>query len=142
VAITHEGAAPFWIVSVFDLNPLDPVLDATFLPVWAEAGAVAHAAGLRIDRRGSIDFALFAEPSADARRPVWRVAELETDAVFLQCSLGPSGQITRLALVDGSFVRGSGRRALGIGLGKVVPALYLDESSIRNYTPCAALPAL
>lgn len=142
VTISHEGHAPFWIVSVFDLNPLDPVRDAALLPVWAEAGTIVHAISLRISRRGSTDYALFAEPARGAQRPAWRVAELETDACMLFCSVGSGGGVSRLAMVDGSFVRGSGRRAIGVGLGQPTPAVFIDESTIRNYTPCAASPAL
>jgi uncharacterized heparinase superfamily protein len=141
VTVTCEGAAPVWIVSVFDLNPLDPIQDAAVLPVWAEAGTIAHALGLRIARRGATDVALFAEPAAGADRPTWRVAELETDARVLLCTIGGTGAIARLAIVDGSFVRGSGRRAFAVGLGRTIPSLYIDESSIGNYTPCAASPA-
>lgn len=142
IAIRHESPAPFWIVSVFDLNPTDPVEEVTFMPVWAEAGTVTHATALRIARRRSIDFALFAEPSKPQNRATWRVAEFETDARMLLCSVSAAGNLTRLALVDGSLVRGTGKRAVGIGLGHLAPSLYIDESSLRKYTPCAASPAL
>jgi hypothetical protein len=140
VTVGHEGPAPFWIVSIFDLNPMDAIHDAVFLPVWAEAGAVTHAVGLRIARRGSIDFVLFAEPAPGAHRSSWRAAELETDACALFCTFDGAGAATRLAIVDGSFVRGSGRRAMGVNLGQVT-SVYIDESTIRNFTPCAASPA-
>jgi hypothetical protein len=142
ITVSHTATAPFWLISVFDLNPLDAVEDVTFLPLWAEAGTIAHGTGIRISRRGSTDFVLFAEPAPVATRPTWRVAEFETDARMLFCSLSAAGNLTRLAIVDGSTVRGTGRRAVGITLGHAVPALYIDESTIRKYTPCAASPAL
>ena len=140
VTVGHQGPAPFWLVSIFDLNPMDPIRDAVFLPVWAEAGTIAHAVGLRIARRGSIDFVLFAEPAPGVRRAAWRAAELETDACALFCTFDGTGAATRLAVVDGSFVRGAGRRAIGVSLGQVT-SVYIDESTIRNFTPCAASPA-
>ena len=41
--VAHEQAAPFWIVSVFDLEPDNPVADVAWVPIWAEAGAIDHA---------------------------------------------------------------------------------------------------
>jgi hypothetical protein len=34
----------------------------------------------------------------------------------------------------------SGRRAFGVALGRVTPALHIDATNIRNFTPCAASP--
>jgi hypothetical protein len=141
ITVSHTAAAPFWLIGVFDLNPLDPIREAVLLPVWAEAGTMAHATGLRIARSGSIDFVLFAEPASAASRHTWRVAELETDARMLFCTVD-EGELSRLALVDGSIVKGAGRRAIGLVLGHSAPALYVDKSTIRKYTPCAASPAL
>jgi len=138
--VTHADDAPFWMVSVFDFNATDPVNAAEWLPVWAEAGVVQHAAALRVERDGSTDFLLFAEPAAADGHATWRVGEFETDARMLFCRVA-DGVLTRLALVDGSIVRSGGRRSLGIALGRTVPALFIDESSIRTFTPCAASPA-
>jgi hypothetical protein len=141
ITVSHTAAAPFWLVGVFDLNPLDPVREAVLLPVWAEAGTMAHATGLRIARSSSIDFVLFAEPASAGSRQTWRVAELETDARMLFCTVD-CGELSRLALVDGSIVKGTGRRAIGLALGRPAPVLYVDKTTIRKYTPCAASPAL
>jgi hypothetical protein len=138
VAATCE--TPSWLVAVFDLNPADPIAAVEHVPVWAEAGMIDHATAIRVARAGSSDYVLFAEPSGAEVRPRWRVAELETDARMLYGRLTRTGELTELALVDGSFVRGGGRRALGLALGRVAPALYVDSTSIRNYTPCAASP--
>jgi hypothetical protein len=60
--VTQSGAAPFWMATVFDLDPENPVADVDWVPVWAEAGTVAHATALRITRATSVDHMLFAEP--------------------------------------------------------------------------------
>lgn len=137
--ISHSGPAPFWIASVFDFNATDPVTAVDWLPVWAEAGTAAQSAALRIARGGSTDYVLFAEARSDAR-PRWRIADFETDAAMLLCRVARRGEVTRVALVDGSIVRSGGRRALGLTLGRVRPALFIDEHTIRNFTPCAASP--
>jgi hypothetical protein len=122
------------------------VVDVEWVPVWAEAGALAHGAALRIERAASTDYALFAEPADPAvaravagpapafgterepQRPVpnatWRVGEFETDARMLFFRMDASRQVTRLALVDGSIVRG-GRRRLQLALPRVAPDLHL-----------------
>jgi hypothetical protein len=154
LSVRHEGQAPFWIVSVFNLNPFDPVVDVEWLPVWAEAGVIAHATAVKVARQDSTDFVVLAEPAAQpAANPAaeppasdnhqtWRLGELETDARMLFCRVARGGELKRLALVDGSLVRGAGRRALRLSLGRVVPALFIDESRIGMYSPCAASPGL
>lgn len=140
VRIVHEGQAPFALVTVFDLNPSDPVTAVDWLPVWAEAGALARSAAVRIGRSGSTDYAAVAESASDAARPAWRVGEFETDAHALCLRTGRTGEVARVAMVDGSFVRGTGRRAIGVALGRVLPSVFINESTIRNFTPCAASP--
>jgi hypothetical protein len=138
--LSVRGAAPCCMASVFDFNLTDPIRRVEWQPVWAEAGILAHGAALRIDRDGSSHHLLVAEPvSADADG-TWRVGEFETDARMLYAAAS-GGVVTRLALVDGSIVRGVGRRSIGLSLGRMVPALFVDESSIRTFTPCAASPA-
>src|SRR5207247_581121 len=110
IRVSHTGAAPFWLVTVFDLNPQNPVADVDWIPVWAEAGAIAQATAIRITRAESIDYALFAEPdhersTAERAKTVekrslsassaasavkrgrgrWRVGDIETDARMLFC---------------------------------------------------------
>src|SRR5262249_45636435 len=80
IRVSHAGAAPFWLVSVFDLNANNPVADVEWAAVWAEAGAAAHAVAIRITRTDSVDYALFAEPdrarltgeNADYAENKWR----------------------------------------------------------------------
>ncbi len=141
VRIARRAAAPFWIVSAFDFNPFDPVLATDLLPVWTEAGSMRHGTGVRLTRSESTDYVLFAEPTVAGSRPLWRVADFETDASMLLVRKSSAGRVTRLAMVDGSFVRDSGRRNFRVAPGHLVSALHLDESTLRAaYTPCAALP--
>ena len=43
------------MVSVFDFDPGNPVAEVDSVPVWAEAGVVAHATAIRITRAASVD---------------------------------------------------------------------------------------
>jgi hypothetical protein len=65
VRVSQSGSAPFWMVSVFDLDSDNPVAEVDWVPVWAEAGAIARATAIRITRAASVDHVLFAEPSED-----------------------------------------------------------------------------
>jgi heparinase II/III-like protein len=149
VRVSHCAAPPFWIVSVFDLSAENPVADVEWMPVWAEAGTIERATALRITRAASTDYVLFAEPTEDAvaaaapddpdadaladavrsRRITWRVGEIETDARMLYCRVSGERPVTRVAIVDGSFVRASGRRGFLIELPHFVPDLHLDLSA-------------
>jgi hypothetical protein len=129
VRISHSAGAPFWMMSVFDLNPDNPVGDVECLPVWAEAGATAQAAALRITRAASVDYALFVEPAADQSSATWRVGEFETDARLLFCRVTGDRPVARVALVDGSLLRTPGRRGFQLALPRVVPDLHLDFSA-------------
>jgi len=126
IRVGHTGAAPFWIVSVLDLNAQNPVADVDWVPVWAEAGAIAHGTAIRVTRAGSIDYVLFAEPAAERGGRTWRIGEIETDARMLFCRATAERPIARLALVDGSIVRTAGRRGFQLELPQTVPDLHLD----------------
>jgi hypothetical protein len=142
IRITNEGPLPATIVSVFDLNDADAVEEVEYMPVWAEAGAVAHTCAIRVGRPGSVDYVAFVEPARESQRASWRIAECETDARMLFCRTARDGDVTQLAMVDGSFVRRSGRFPVGIALGRTAPSVVFDHTTIRNYTPCAASPGL
>ena len=121
VRVSREGDGPFWMASVFGLDPANPIADVEWMPVWAEAGTLMHGAALRITRANSTDYVLFAEPSSVARPfqgrdrgperpalqpqtpPTWRMGEIETDARMLCCRIGRDRRATCLAMVDGSF---------------------------------------
>jgi hypothetical protein len=141
IAVQWDQSAAPWLVSVFDLNAADPILQVDLLPVWAEASALAHGAAVKILRGGWVDYVMFAEPARAELSGAWRTAQFETDARMLLCRVAKSGDITRLAIVDGSFVRARSPRALSITLGRVESALDIDAFVIRNCTPCAASPA-
>jgi hypothetical protein len=128
VRIRHGAAAPFWMMSVFDLNPQNPVATVESVPVWAEAGTTAHTAALRITRAASVDYVLLVELAA-AHGATWRVGEFETDARLLFCRVTGDRPVARIALVDGSVVRTVGRRGLQLVLPGVVPDLHVDFSA-------------
>src|SRR5262249_22057431 len=89
VRISGDGRSPFWLLSVFDLDPNDPIASVELMPVWAEAGAIAHAAAARITRASSTSYLLFAEPAPAAHAGTWRVAEFETDTRTFLGRLSP-----------------------------------------------------
>jgi uncharacterized heparinase superfamily protein len=139
VRIWSEASAPFWLISVFDLNPLNGELQVESVPVWAEAGSMANGAAIRIERSASVDYVLFAEAAASsdvhkanpaaASRATWRVGDIETDASMLFCRTARDRPVARLAMVDGSIVRTSGRRGFSLALPRVASDLYLDFAS-------------
>jgi hypothetical protein len=142
IRVTCKDTAPFWIVSVFDLNPLDPVTGVELMPVWTEAGSMAHGTAARISRGGSNDYVLFAEPKEGHDGTSWRVGELETDARMLLARVTRGSRVIALALADGSFVRQTRRGGLSLALGRNVPALYIDQLTLRNSSTCAASQGL
>jgi hypothetical protein len=104
------------------------------VPVWAEAGATAHAAAIRITRATSVDHVLFAEAaehalqpaaaaSSAAKREFWRVGEIETNARMLFCRTNADG-LHSIAMVDGSMVRTSGRAGVRLRLPLLAPSLF------------------
>jgi hypothetical protein len=153
VRVRYAAAAPFWIVSVFDLDAENPVADVDWVPVWAEAGALDHAAAIRITRATSIDHVLFAEPvpgghagptlptdvgadrrvAPDRSGSVWRVADVETDARMLMCRVTVGRPLVCLASVDATTARTRNLELLNPG---PLEPLNPDVSS-----PCAASPA-
>ena len=148
VRVSQAGAAPFWMASVLDLDPRNPVAHVDWVPVWGEAGTVAHAAAIRITRAVSVDHVLFAEPAdpastgepaagaeagcdavgsaTSAVRPVWRVGDVETDARMLFHRSTLDRPIARLALVDGSTARAAGCRGFDVTLPGVAPDFFGD----------------
>ena len=142
VRVSHDDGAPFWMVSVFDFDPDNAVSDVHWVPVWAEAGAVAHAAAIRITRAASVDHVAFAEPGHDmpvatgadaeggpiAAVPTWRVGDVETDARMLFYRSTPSRPFVRVALVDGSLAHAVGRRGFDVTMPHDVPAFFSDRT--------------
>jgi hypothetical protein len=126
--VTHTAAAPFWIVTLFGLDTTNHIESAEIVPVWAEAGTLAHSLGLRIARQSSTDWLVIADPVAAAAKATWRLAEFETDGRLLFCR-AIAGQVARVAMVDGSVVRTSpstGRRTFQLALPRVVPDVHVD----------------
>lgn len=136
--VSTGGSAPFWTISVFDLDQDNPVSDVVLTPVWAEAGAVRHSAALRLSRAASIDHVLFAEPASDGNG-VWRIGEIETDArmLFVRSTLDRS--LSCAGLVDGSMLHVSSRRDLHVAL-PAVAADYFVDFGIKDQSLCVASP--
>jgi hypothetical protein len=116
-----DEASPAWLITVIDLSTDNPVTSVEHVPIWAEAGAIAHGTAIRITRAASIDYALLVEPNGAASS--WRVAEFETDARVLFCRTQRDRRVTRLAIVDGSFVRTLGRGLQPQPLGAKEPGV-------------------
>jgi hypothetical protein len=128
VRISHTSSAPFWMAAVFGLNAANPVADVETLPVWSEAGVLAHSLALRISRASGTDYLLLADPTdtSDVHSRGWRLAEFETDAAMLFGRTGADGRLTRAAIVDGTRLRcGSGSR-VSLMLPAPAPHLHLD----------------
>ena len=125
IRVSGRGRLPLWMVSVFGLDPANPIVDVETVPVWAEAGALLQSVAVRISRLATTDYFLVAEP-ADRAATAWRIAELETDARMLFCRVNEEGHLTRVALVDGSRVRSTGHRSLQLALPRQMPDLHLD----------------
>jgi hypothetical protein len=140
IRVTHEGTAPFAMATVIDLDVDNPIERIDWLPIWAEAAAARDAAALKITRRASLAYALFADPTGQPVRRVWRAADVETDAAALHWRVGPRGDVSRLALVDGSYVRSTRRPLLDVSLEAPARTLFLDELPLRSAV-CAASPA-
>jgi hypothetical protein len=128
IRISHSGSAPLWTFTVFGVNPSNEIKEVDTAPVWAEAGLLEHSVALRITRAASIDYWLIAEPAHDPDHRVWRVGEIETDARMLFCRTRHDGQVTRVALVDGSLVRASGHRKLLVSLPRTASDAHVDLS--------------
>jgi hypothetical protein len=163
IRISDSGDSPFWMVSVFDLDAANPVAGVDWVPVWAEAGAVRHAAAIRITRALSIDHVLFAEPAPAGHAPTaetafgaagvavsplkprWRVGDVETDARMLFYRSTIDRPFSRVAFVDGSLARAGSRTGLDILLPEAVAAFFTDRTTnqqprTEDHASCAASP--
>jgi hypothetical protein len=114
--ITRTANAPFWMATVFGLDPRNQVLGIEWLPVWAPAGALDHSAALRITRDRSVDCVALAERRDAADSHTWRAATVDTDAAMLFWRVPADGDPADaiVAFVDGSFAHGSGRMPFSI----------------------------
>jgi hypothetical protein len=133
IRVSHTGSAPMWIVTVFGFNRANPIEDVETIPVWAEAGALAQSVAVRIMRDVSVDLFIAThrtEEGPATRRDRWRIGEIETDAHALFYRTDAAGQAARIAMIDGSFVRTSGRRPIVLALPRKVPDLHLDLGTI------------
>jgi len=133
--ITRTAAAPFWVLTVFGLDPANAIERSEVMPVWSAAGVLDHSTAVKVVRASTTDYIVIAEPRAERHASTWRAGALETDAAALFCRFTRANEgPTEVALVDGSLVRASGRRTFDIELGSVVPAAHfgLDELAAPN----------
>jgi hypothetical protein len=130
-----QAVAPVWMASVFGFDAANQVLQAELVPVFYEAGAVAHAVGLRISRARSVDYVLMVEPTDSSRRgqagKTWRLAGIDTDARLLFCRIESKPSIRSLALVDASVVRLPDARLL-LARQTLVSDLHLDGPALER----------
>lgn len=120
----RDARTPCWVVTAIDLDRQNPITRVDTVPIWAEAGAIAHGTAVRIARGASIDYVMVVEPHATASGS-WRVAEFETDARLFYCRTERERHLTRLAFVDGTFVK-TGRGGQQITLPAVAPDYHLE----------------
>jgi hypothetical protein len=125
IRVSDSGVAPMWIVSVLGLDPDNPIVEVDNVRVWAEAGVLGRSAAVRIRRAASTDYFMIAHPIAGVDA-TWRMAEFETDARAMFCRMDEHRRVTRVAIVDGSRVRTTGKRRVKAVLPREVPDLHLD----------------
>jgi hypothetical protein len=121
--------APFWIVSVFGLDPSNAVQTAELIAIDDQRDILSHATGVRIVRERSVDDVLIAEPAAGNAGATWCANGIETDA-HLVFSRTTQGKMVEVAIVDGSLVRATNGEPR-LALAGVVSDLHVD-------TLCAA----
>jgi heparinase II/III-like protein len=132
--VIRAGAVPFWIISVFDLDPHNAVTAVDFVPIsFCGAGPVDHHAAVRITRTASVDHIVVVEPSVaaapirgavgtdrDLKQPsvsspltrvAWRTDEVETDARMVYFRSIRAGTVGCVAAVDATYFRPDTTRA-------------------------------
>jgi hypothetical protein len=122
-----------WIVSVFGLNARNPVLDAEFVHVAADAGTFETAVGVRITRRHSLDLAALVDRTPRRQSATWRCGGFETDAHLLFCRAADR-RLTEIAFVDGSLVRSLSEPQSRIELPHRMSEMHVDMQRLRIHT--------
>ena len=93
------------------------------LPVWTEAGALAHALALRISRAAGTDYVLLADPAdtSAAHTRSWRLARVRDRCRDVVLPYGREGRLTRAAMVDGARMRFAGGSRVWVTLPAPAP---------------------
>lgn len=118
-----SASAPCWLVSVFAIGANVP--QGLRIVSSVHAGG-APALAMWIDREQSTDFLAIANsagPEDAAARREWSTAGFTSDARVLFCSAAADSN--RVAMVDGSFVRGSGDRPFDVNVPTLAPHLSM-----------------
>ena len=61
IRVSHSGAAPFWMASVFDLDLHNIVTEVAWEPAETEHGPATHSVAMRITRARSVDRVAFTD---------------------------------------------------------------------------------
>jgi hypothetical protein len=134
--VSRRDATPFWMVSVFGLDPHNAVTGVQILPARRSGLSLA----LRIGRVGSTDELSIADPAS----PVDRIGDMCTDAAMLFHRRSRSQGVECVALVDGSAIHTAGPQPFDLDLPHRVPTFFAaDVHRPLPFTedrPCAALP--
>ncbi len=127
--VSHAGAPPFWVVSVFGLDHDNPIVDVEFLPVRDEASEAA--AAVRVVRTCSIDLVVFAPDVPPRTRNCWRAGDVESDARVCVCREHDGRAIDVIAL-DASRVRVATQPPFEFGAPHRVPHVVRTFRSARS----------
>jgi hypothetical protein len=102
--ISSAGTAPFWIVSVFGLDPANAVHAVSHESLNGDDTAFLSATAIGIDRVGSSDRIVIAEPREASGAEMWRSGDIESDAAML-FTRSVGAEITEAGFVDTTTVR-------------------------------------
>jgi uncharacterized heparinase superfamily protein len=122
--ISSAATAPFWMVSVFGLDPANAVHTVRLESLGGNSMAFLSATAVGIGRACSRDHLVIAEPREMSGAGMWRSDNIESDAAMLFTrSVGAA--ITDLAVVDTTIVRGTGDPRLDQRHPSRVPNSYI-----------------
>jgi Heparinase II/III-like protein/Heparinase II/III N-terminus len=140
--VRRHGSPPFWMVSVFGLDPRNPLLDVQTLQRYAAAPARSLEA--RITRASSVDYFAVGAPGVDRLA----AGDLETDAAMFFYRTTEALPVARLALVDGSDVRQRTGNGVHLDFQRVLPDYFdtfeasHDREHSQDQPTCVASPVL
>jgi hypothetical protein len=133
--ISSEAAVPLWIVSVFGLDPGNRV-QAVRLDPAPRSRACHDAAAIRIDRHGSTDRLIVAEPiDATGDRRWWSDGVQSDAAMVFTREIG--ARIAALALVDATTLRVEGEPAFDRTFSSRVGDVYMTADDAPAGAPLA-----
>jgi uncharacterized heparinase superfamily protein len=102
--ISSDTAAPFWVVSVFGLDPANKVEAVRLDPAPLTSSACQYATAIRVDRAHTTDRLIVVEPADGATPGAWRTDGIESDAAMM-LTRRVGAALTALELVAATTVR-------------------------------------